>query len=56
VTAGVDAPGKNDPADVVRVAYEGLEAEKHEVLADDTSPQVKAGLAGPVTGLYPQLG
>ncbi|WGL52037.1 SDR family oxidoreductase [Nocardioides sp. BP30] len=46
---------KNDPADVVRAAYDGLEAGAHEVLADDVSRQVKAGLAAPVEALYPQL-
>lgn len=54
MTAGVDAP-KNDPADVVRDAYAGLVAGEFEVLADDLSHQVKAGLAAPVTALYPQL-
>ena len=38
---------KNDPADVVRAAYDGLEAAAFEILADTVSQQVKAGLAGP---------
>lgn len=46
---------KNDPADVVRDAYDGLEAGELEVLADDVSVAVKAGLAGPIEGLYPQV-
>jgi NAD(P)-dependent dehydrogenase (short-subunit alcohol dehydrogenase family) len=46
---------KNDPADVVRAAYDGLEAGAHEVLADDVSRRVKAGLAAPVEALYPQI-
>lgn len=54
MTAGVDAP-KNDPADVVAQAYDGLAAGAFEVLADDVSRLVKAGLSGPVEGLYPQL-
>jgi NAD(P)-dependent dehydrogenase (short-subunit alcohol dehydrogenase family) len=54
MTAGVDAP-KNDPADVVAQAYAGLAAGSYEVLADDVSRQVKAGLAAPVEALYPQL-
>lgn len=54
LTQGIDVP-KLDPADVVRAAYDGLEAGEFEILVDDVSRQVKAGLAGPITGLYPQL-
>jgi len=54
MTAGVEAD-KNDPADVVRAAYDGVEAGDLEVLADEVSRQVKAGLAAPVEVLYPQL-
>lgn len=42
--AGMDVP-KNDPADVVRQALDGIEAGDLEVLADDASAQAKAGLA-----------
>ena len=41
-----DAP-KGDPADVVRDALDGLQAGETEVLADETSRQVKAMLAHP---------
>ncbi len=54
MTAGLDVD-KNDPADVVAAAYDGLEAGEHEVLADEASRQVKAGLAAPLSALYPQL-
>lgn len=54
MVAGIDVP-KNDPADVVRAAYAGLEAGATEVLADDVSIAVKAGLAGPMEALYPQV-
>jgi NAD(P)-dependent dehydrogenase (short-subunit alcohol dehydrogenase family) len=54
MTRNVDAP-KLDPADVVRSAYDGIEAGAYEILADELSGQVKAGLAGPIEGLYPQL-
>ncbi|BBH17753.1 short-chain dehydrogenase [Nocardioides baekrokdamisoli] len=54
MTAGLDVD-KNDPADVVRQAYDGIESGAYEVLADELSGQVKAGLAGPIEGLYPQL-
>jgi NAD(P)-dependent dehydrogenase (short-subunit alcohol dehydrogenase family) len=54
MTSSVDAP-KADPADIVRAALDGLEAGEHEVLADEISRNVKAGLAGSIVGLYPQL-
>jgi NAD(P)-dependent dehydrogenase (short-subunit alcohol dehydrogenase family) len=54
MTTWIDAP-KLDPVDVVRTAYDGLEAGDFEILADDLSRQVKAGLAGPIKDLYPQL-
>ncbi|GAA1734097.1 SDR family oxidoreductase [Aeromicrobium alkaliterrae] len=54
MTTDVDAP-KLDPADVVRAAYDGVEAGEFEVLVDDVSRHLKAGLAGPIEGLYPQL-
>jgi len=54
MTAGLDV-AKNDPRDVVAQAYAGLRAGAFEVLADDVSRQVRAGLAGPIEGLYPQL-
>jgi len=54
MTVGIDAP-KNDPADVVRLAYDGIEAGEYEVLADQLSVDVKQGLSAPILGLYPQL-
>ncbi|SEB92885.1 Short-chain dehydrogenase [Nocardioides exalbidus] len=54
MAAGVEAP-KNDPADVVRAAYDGVEAGEHEVLADQVSRDVKQGLAQPIEVLYPQV-
>ncbi|MEE3851803.1 SDR family oxidoreductase [Gordonia sp. LSe1-13] len=54
MVASVDAP-KNDPADIVRAAYDGLETGDREILADELSKQVKAGLAAPIETLYPQL-
>ena len=54
MAAGVTAD-KLDPADVVRTAYDGIESGSYEILADDLSGQVKAGLAAPIEALYPQL-
>jgi NAD(P)-dependent dehydrogenase (short-subunit alcohol dehydrogenase family) len=54
LTAGVDAP-KSRAEDVAALALDGIEAGKHEVLADDVSRQVKAGLSEDLKVLYPQL-
>ena len=54
MAAAVTAP-KLDPADVARTALAGLADGAHEVLADDLSKQVKAGLAADPAALYPQL-
>lgn len=44
MTAGLDAP-KASPTDVARVTFDGIEAGQFEVLADETSKQLKAGLS-----------
>ncbi|HEY5878191.1 MAG TPA: SDR family oxidoreductase [Nakamurella sp.] len=46
---------KEDPADIVREVYNGLETGEYEVLADDTSRFVKGRLSQPLTVLYPEL-
>lgn len=54
MAAGVDAP-KTSAAEVARLAVEGIQTGAHEVLADDISRRVKAGLSADLTALYPQL-
>lgn len=54
MTAALDVH-KEDPADVVREVYNGLETGAHEVLADDTSRFVKDKLSQPLTVMYPEL-
>jgi NAD(P)-dependent dehydrogenase (short-subunit alcohol dehydrogenase family) len=51
MTNGVEAP-KSDPADIARIAIDGIEADLPEILADDISRQVQAALAGGVAALY----
>ena len=51
---GVTSP-KNDPAEVAKAAIDGIEAGAYEILIDDLSRQVQAGLSGGVAALYPQL-
>ena len=46
---------KSRPADVVAAALDGIEAGIHEVLADDVSRNIKRGLAGDLSVLYPAL-
>ncbi|ALO98228.1 Short chain dehydrogenase [Streptomyces hygroscopicus subsp. limoneus] len=54
MAAHVDGP-KSAPRDVAALALDGVEAGAYEVLADDISRQVKAGLSGDLAALYPQL-
>lgn len=46
----------NDPADVVRAVLDGLETGADEVLADETTRQVRAGLGLPVADLLAAVG
>jgi hypothetical protein len=54
LAAGVDAP-KATPRSVAEQALDGIESGAFEVLADDKTRQVKAGLAADLSALYPQL-
>ena len=49
---------KSDPADIARIALDGIEAGETEIVADEISKQVLAGLPRPLPagrGLYPQV-
>lgn len=46
---------KTDPADLVSTVLDAVEAGEYEVLADELSVQLKAGLSAPIEALYPQL-
>jgi NAD(P)-dependent dehydrogenase (short-subunit alcohol dehydrogenase family) len=48
----VDAP-KNDPATIAKLALDAVEAGEVEIVADEQSRKVQAGLAGGVAALYP---
>jgi NAD(P)-dependent dehydrogenase (short-subunit alcohol dehydrogenase family) len=54
MAAWFDGP-KTAPAVVAAAALDGLEAGEYEVLVDDWTQQVRAGLSGPLTDLYPAL-
>jgi NAD(P)-dependent dehydrogenase (short-subunit alcohol dehydrogenase family) len=50
----IDAP-KSDPAHIARIAIDGVQDGDYEIVADETSRRVLAGLSGGVAALYPQL-
>ena len=50
----VTAP-KSDPADIARIAVDGLADSTSEILADNAARQAQAALAAGVSALYPQL-
>ncbi|WP_068496668.1 SDR family oxidoreductase [Paenibacillus kribbensis] len=54
MTAGVEAP-KANPADIAKIAIDGIESDSFEIVADDVSRTVQSGLAGGVAAIYPQL-
>jgi NAD(P)-dependent dehydrogenase (short-subunit alcohol dehydrogenase family) len=45
---------KSDPANIAKLALDAVAAGEVEVVADDVSRQVQAGLAGGVAALYPK--
>jgi short-subunit dehydrogenase len=54
MAAGQDRP-KSNPAEVAALAVDAIAAGGYEVLADDVSRAVQAGLAKGVAGVYPQF-
>ncbi len=54
MAAAVDQP-KISASEVVRLALDGVESGALEVLADETTRRVKAGLGADIAALYPQL-
>ncbi|MEU0970440.1 SDR family oxidoreductase [Streptomyces sp. NPDC005917] len=54
MAAHVDAP-KSDPLVIANLALDGVAAGVPEVVADDASRNVRAGLAGPLSNLFPSL-
>jgi NAD(P)-dependent dehydrogenase (short-subunit alcohol dehydrogenase family) len=54
MTKAIEAP-KSDPADIARMAIDGIAAGQTEIIADDTSRTVLASLSGGVSALYPAV-
>ncbi|WP_406485753.1 SDR family oxidoreductase [Streptomyces phaeochromogenes] len=55
MVAGLVDVHKEDPAKIARIALEGVEKGLPEVISDEISKHVKAGLSAGVEALYPQL-
>ncbi|WP_169090442.1 SDR family oxidoreductase [Paenibacillus sp. PL91] len=54
MTSGVEAP-KSNPADIAKIAIDGIESDSFEILADEPSRQLQRALAGGVAAIYPKL-
>jgi NAD(P)-dependent dehydrogenase (short-subunit alcohol dehydrogenase family) len=54
LAAGVDGP-KTSPRDVARRALDGIEGDALEVIVDEVTRDLKAGLAGDPSVLYPEF-
>jgi NAD(P)-dependent dehydrogenase (short-subunit alcohol dehydrogenase family) len=54
MAAGITTP-KANPRAVADTTLDAVQVGDHEVLADDLSRRVRAGLSGPLGGLYPSL-
>lgn len=54
MAAHADGP-KLQPAELVTMVYDAVEAGEYEVIGDQLTAQVKAALSGPVGALYPEI-
>ncbi|MDQ0862234.1 SDR family oxidoreductase [Bacillus sp. V2I10] len=54
LTAQIAVP-KLNATDVAKIAIDGIEADKYEILVDEVSRKVQKGLSGGVSALYPQF-
>lgn len=54
LTKGVDMP-KSDPADIARIAIDGIASGESEIVADDFSAKVRTDLSTGVKALYPDV-
>lgn len=54
MTSSVNAP-KSNPAEIAKIAIDGIESGSFEILADDSSRMIQSALAGGVAAIYPNL-
>ena len=55
MTTSLDVP-KATPQDIAAAAFDGVESDADEVLADDTTRWVKSALSGELAAMYAQFG
>lgn len=54
MTKGLEA-SKSNPTDIAKIAIDGLEADRFEIIADEVSRHIQSSLAGGVSAIYPHL-
>jgi NAD(P)-dependent dehydrogenase (short-subunit alcohol dehydrogenase family) len=54
MTANIKTP-KANPAEIAKIAIDGIEDDSYEILADDHSRMVQQNFSGGVKAIYPQL-
>lgn len=54
MTKGLEA-SKSNPTDIAKIAIDGIEADRFEIIADDLSRHIQSALAGGVSAIYPHL-
>ncbi|MGG1553358.1 SDR family oxidoreductase [Paenibacillus ferrarius] len=54
MTANIQAP-KSNPAEVAKLAIDGIESNSYEILADELSRNMQQNLSGGIQALYPQF-
>jgi NAD(P)-dependent dehydrogenase (short-subunit alcohol dehydrogenase family) len=54
MTTSLEVP-KASPADIAKIAINGIESGSFEIIADENSRMIQGGLAGGVPALYPHL-
>ncbi|WP_058304187.1 SDR family oxidoreductase [Gorillibacterium timonense] len=54
MTTGVNAP-KSNPAEIAKIAIDGIASGSYEIIADDTSRKIKNALTGGVAAIYPHF-
>ncbi|MNI36450.1 short chain dehydrogenase [compost metagenome] len=54
MTSGLEVP-KSNPADIAKIAIDGIESDSFEIVADDASRHIQSILTGGVSAIYPHL-
>lgn len=54
MTSSLEVP-KSNPEDIAKIAIDGLESDRFEIVADDVSRKIQRDFAGGVSAIYPHL-